>query len=221
MNKLNQNNLNPKRLLKTIGGSLLVIPTMLITSIAVALPVKPDNTHNQVPSKNPGTPNAPLNSKPGISNQPPHNRTQGKTPTNLNAAPTPNTQPLPSKPPLQPVPATEVQPPLPEERQSPSAIVTPVDGKLNIKLINATKAVITYQVIGDTDQRTLAGDSNATLRNLKMPVTLTFDRKDRGLLQVNTQATQGFLEVTLDETTNLEEDKETVRIEADGKVFIN
>jgi len=52
----------------------------------------------------------------------------------------------------QPAPASEIQAPLPEEQQAPSAM--PVNGKINIKLMNATNAVVTYQVIGDTNQRT-------------------------------------------------------------------
>jgi len=39
----------------------------------------------------------------------------------------------------------------------------PVNGKINIKLMNATNAVVTYQVIGDTNQRTLAGGLDVTL----------------------------------------------------------
>jgi hypothetical protein len=81
---------------------------------------------------------------------------------------------------------------------------------------------VTYQVVGDTDQRTLAGDSDVTLQNIETPVTVTFVREDKGLLKVTPQAaSEGLLEVTLDETTNLDEGKGTMRVQQDGQVFLN
>jgi len=98
-------------------------------------------------------------------------------------------------------------------------MVMPVNGKINIKLMNATNAVVTYQVIGDTNQRTLAGGLDVTLQNIKTPLTVTFVREvDSSLLS---SQSQGLLEVTLDESTNLDEDQDTVRVEKGGTVFIN
>jgi len=143
--------------------------------------------------------------------------TDGVAPTTPDGQPSPNTSPT-----MEPAPGSTIQPPLPEQQQAPSMMVTPVDGKINIKLINATNAVVTYQVVGDTNQRTLTGDSDVTLQNLETPVTVTFVRQDRGLLKVSPQASSsGLLEVTLDETTNLDEGKSTMRIEKGGAVFIN
>jgi len=87
---------------------------------------------------------------------------------------------------------------------------------INIKLMNATNAVVTYQVI--TNQRTLAGGLDVTLQNIKTPLTVTFVREDKGLLKVSPKASQGLLEVTLDESTNLDEDQDTVRVEKGGTV---
>jgi len=39
--------------------------------------------------------------------------------------------------------------------------------------MNATNTVVNYQVIGDTNQRTLAGGSDITLQNIATPVTVT------------------------------------------------
>jgi len=85
----------------------------------------------------------------------------------------------------QPAPASEIQ--APEEQQAPSAMVMPVNGKINIKLMNATNAVVTYQVIGDTNQRTLAGGLDVTLQNIKTPLTVTFVRGQRALRLVQKQ----------------------------------
>ena len=140
----------------------------------------------------------PLNPRPSIFNEAPYNRSPGGEPT---------TEPV-------------LQPP-PEEQQPPSAIVMPVNGKINIKLMNATNTVVNYQVIGDTNQRTLAGGTDVTLQNIATPVTVTCVREDNGLLKVIPTASQGLLEVMLDETTSLDEDQHTIRVEQSGGVLIN
>ncbi len=121
-------------------------------------------------------------------------------------------------------PAVSVpQPPLPSQRQTASTQVALADGKVNIRLVNETGADITYQVIGDTQPRMLQGKSNVMLQGLNAPTTLTLYRKDRGLLQVVPQATStpGMLEVKLDETTDQNMNKGSVRVQEDGTVFVN
>lgn len=238
---MNKNYQNQKRanLFSIVFRSLLIAPVMFTSSIALAMPqmkteqltqVNPDGT-NQAPSNPTGT-SSPLNPRPSIFNEPPYNRSRNTLPSDSNAAPT--TQPPdPGVAPTTPdaerspnIPTTtepgSVQPPLPESQQAPSALVTPVDGKLNIKLINATNAVVNYQVVGDTNQRTLTGDTDVTLQNIATPVTVTFERQDRGLLKVTPTATSaGLLEVILDETTSLDQGKGTIRVEKGGAVFVN
>lgn len=118
--------------------------------------------------------------------------------------------------------ATPITPPLPEQIQSPSATVLPVNGTVNVKLVNQASTTVTYQVIGDTKPRTLSGRSDVTLEGLQTPVTITFDRPDRGLLLVVPQASdQGMLEVTLIETNNLGNDTTAMTIQKNGNVFLN
>lgn len=114
------------------------------------------------------------------------------------------------------------QPPLPEQQQAPKLSVRPVNGQIQMKLMNRTAAPITYQVIGEMKPRTLAGKSEVTLLNLETPVTLTFQRQDRGLLNVQPQTTEpGNLEVTFTETTELGIDKNAIVVEETGTVFLN
>jgi hypothetical protein len=247
MDKHSQKSRKQAGLLKATSRSLLIgLPAMFAASVALAMPrmatdkqlpqVEPNpDTPNQAPSTPSSTSTSPLNPRPSIFNEPPYNRSEGTSPTDSNAAPTvertpgnltpttPDAQPSPNtSPTMEPAPGSTIQPPLPEQQQAPNMMVTPVDGKINIKLINTTNAVVTYQVVGDTNQRTLTGDSDVTLQNLETPVTVTFVRQDRGLLKVSPQASSsGLLEVTLDETTNLDEGKSTMRIEKGGAVFIN
>lgn len=204
-------------LVETMCASLLVLPAIFTTaSVVLARPlIEADKHLSQVPSSDrsnqapSNTSTSPLNPRPSIFNEPPYNRSQSTSPTDSNAAPTTESTP------------GAITPPLPEQ-QTPSAIATPVDGKINIKLINTINAVVSYQVIGDTNQRFLSGDSNVTLQNIKTPVTVTLSRQDNGLLKVSPQATlEGLLEVTLDEATSLNEDISTMIVQQDGKVLLN
>jgi hypothetical protein len=113
--------------------------------------------------------------------------------------------------------------PLPEQRQAPSARIALNNGRVNVRLVNETGADVTYQVIGDTAPRSLGGKSNVMLQGLSAPTTVTFQRRDGGLLSVNIQPSSqtGMLEVTLDETTDLRIDTKALRIENNGSVFLN
>ena len=126
--------------------------------------------------------------------------------------------PRESAPPL----TDPVAPPLPEQQKPPVAKVVPVDGKVNVKLVNQTYTNITYQAVGDTKPRTLAGRSDVTLKDLKTPVNITFQRPDRGLLRVSPQSPEaGLLEVSLVEATNLSADSIAMTIQENGDVLLN
>ncbi|MEA5552974.1 hypothetical protein VB713_18680 [Anabaena cylindrica UHCC 0172] len=113
--------------------------------------------------------------------------------------------------------------PAPEQRQQPNARMALANGKANIMLINDTGADVTYQVIGDTAQRILSGKTSTNLRGLSTPVTVTFQRQDKGLLMVTPKVNEdkGTLEVTLAETTDVNQDNSAMRIQANGSVFLN
>lgn len=233
MNKHSQKS-RKQAIVKATNRTLLInLPAIFIASIALATPgMETDKQMSQV-NPNSGTSTSPLNSRPTIFDAPPYKRSQRTSNTNSNIAPTTEPTPdgvtpttptneLPDTPTMEPTPGSILQPPLPEEQQAPKAVVTPIDGKVNIKLINATKAAVTYQVVGDTEQRTLTGDADVTLQDIKTPVTVTFVREDGGLLKVNPQAASaGLLEVTLDETTSLDESDSAMQVQQTGIVLLN
>lgn len=116
-----------------------------------------------------------------------------------------------------------IQPPLPSAQESPVAMVLPVDNQVTIRLMNDTNAPVTYQVIGDTEERTLYGSGEVSLQNLPTPITLTFVRSDGGLLEVQPQFTSnnGVLELRLDEATSLDGDTAALMIDEQGRIFMN
>ena len=105
----------------------------------------------------------------------------------------------------------------------PSARVTPSEGMIVIKLVNTTNAVINYQIVGVTQQRTLGEQSEILLKSIQVPITLTYQRPDGGLLLVRPQATAmpGMLQVSFGATTDLATDTKSLEIQEDGKVILN
>lgn len=112
--------------------------------------------------------------------------------------------------------------PLPEQQQGAMMRVMPVNGELNVKLINETGSPVTYQIVEDTKPRFLSRDGEVSLTKLKMPLTLTFHQPNGGLLSVNSQAVSdpGVLEVRLDKARNLSADKNVLVVEESGLVFV-
>ncbi|MBD2744938.1 hypothetical protein [Coleofasciculus sp. FACHB-1120] len=205
MNNPNRKIQKPDGLVSAICGSLLIgLPT--IPLVAFAAPVSQ------------------LNPCPGIYYAEPFNSThlapQGCPP---NAAVrqfgvrglTPN-RTLPPAP-------TSVTPPLPENRSDAIATVMPMDGKVHVKLKNNTNAIVSYEAIGHTQRRFLADGEEIVLQDLPTPVTITTVRQDKGLLDVIPVSTSqgGMLEVSLDESTKLDDNLGALRIQRDGQVFLN
>ena len=130
--------------------------------------------------------------------------------------PTPAASPSPSG---MPSTTTDAPPRFP----MPSARVTPAEGMIVIKLVNTTNAVINYQIVGVTPQRTLGEQSEILLKSIQVPITLTYQRPDGGLLLVRPQATAmpGMLQVSFGATTELGTDTKSLEIQEDGKVILN
>jgi hypothetical protein len=107
--------------------------------------------------------------------------------------------------------------------QNAVATVSPTDGRVSVRLVNQTNAAIVYQVIGDTQLRTLAGRSEVMLQGLRTPTNVAFYRQDRGLLMVRPQGSSqnGMLDVTLQETADFAMDRTSMRIENNGAVYLN
>ncbi|NJO77201.1 MAG: hypothetical protein HC827_00900 [Cyanobacteria bacterium RM1_2_2] len=107
--------------------------------------------------------------------------------------------------------------------QIPSTSVTPTNGRVNLRFINETGSAIEYQVIGDTEYRTLAGRSEMTLERLRVPTTFTFRRADNGFLKVTLlpDSATGTVTLQVRETPNFAEDRTSVYVDQRGNVYLN
>ena len=252
MKKLNR--LKPRNggLLGTIFGGLVLVPTIPLVAVAQSSKVlnpcpriyyeEPFNSTRLTPE------NCPANAATrlirqrdnGITfNQQPSDIAGQRYPGNLGAPTTP-TQVVPSQPArlgaMSPVPyyspglgnqtnpALRSRPPLPENRSQAVAIVMPMNGNVSVRVKNNTNAIITYEAIGYTPRRVIPGGQETTLRNLPLPVTVTFTRQDNGFVQVMPMSASkgGVLEVGLNEDKNpVDNNQGVIRIQKDGKIFLN
>ena len=160
----------------------------------------PLNSLAQTPSP---TPSRVLNPKPSIFNEQLYRR--DRSPINTTE------------------PSAPLVPPLPEESSNAIATVTPINGKVSVKLKNTTNTAITYEAIKYTERRTLAAKAEVVLKDLPAPVTITLVRPDNGFIQIaaTSIANSGLLEVSLSEAQALNEQQSAIRIQNNGKVLVN
>ncbi len=120
------------------------------------------------------------------------------------------------------IPAESTVQPLPEELGQAIARVTPQAQQVNVTLTNKTNALITYEVIGQTDRRILDGGETIVLRGLSLPSTISTVRNDNGLLTFETTVDEpAQLLVTLDANPQFNEVQGVLQIQEDGEVFLN
>lgn len=108
-----------------------------------------------------------------------------------------------------------------EPERVPDGKVVPVNGKVNVRLTNKTNDRLFYQVVGQTNRRSLAENSTVALQALIVPASIGFRRQDGALLKVSLKPVgEGTVEVRLDETNDLGLDKKSLSIRNDGALFI-
>jgi hypothetical protein len=107
--------------------------------------------------------------------------------------------------------------------QIPYTSIKPINNQVNIRFINETGSAIDYQVVGDTQYRSLPGRSEMTLEKLSVPTTFTFRRADNGFLQVTLQPNSpaGTLVMRVRETPDFSVDRTSVYIDQNGQVYLN
>lgn len=106
----------------------------------------------------------------------------------------------------------------------PYTAMTPLDGRININFVNETGSAIEFEVLGDTEYRSLSGRSQMSLQGLGLPATFTFRRVDNGFLLVALHPNSpqaGTLSMRVRETANFSEDRTTVFVDELGRIYLN
>jgi hypothetical protein len=119
--------------------------------------------------------------------------------------------------------STSPQPSLnPEESRKTIAKVSPSGGRVEISLINATGTVVSYQVLGNTDERSLYADMRSNLRGLPAPANVSFYRPDRGPIDVSAKAIgPNKIQVILRRGNDPDTDHSFLTVQESGKVILN
>lgn len=73
-----------------------------------------------------------------------------------------------------------LQPPLPESRADAVTNVALVNNSFDVMVRNNTNAIVSYEVIGQTQRRYLQGGAGVMLQGVSAPATITFVRQDNG-----------------------------------------
>lgn len=118
--------------------------------------------------------------------------------------------------------AVPTSPPLPADRSDVIAFASPIDSQLAISLMNDTGATVTYEVVGDTQRRTLMMGESAMLQDIALPTTITVVRPDNGLLNISASSSEaGMLEISITPEASLDDTQGVIRMQEDGQVFVN
>ena len=108
-----------------------------------------------------------------------------------------------------------------EPERAPDGKMVPVNGKANVRLTNKTSDRVFYQVVGQTNRRSLAENATVALQALTLPASILFRRQDGALLKPSLKFVgEGTVDVTLDETNDLGLDKKSLSIRNDGALFL-
>ena len=108
-----------------------------------------------------------------------------------------------------------------EPERAPDGKIVPVNGKDNVRLTNKTNDRLFYQVVGQTNRRSLAENSTVALQALTLPASIVFRRPDGALLKPSLKPVgEGTVELRLDETNDLDLDKRSLTIRNDGALFL-
>ncbi len=102
------------------------------------------------------------------------------------------------------------------------ATVSPSSGRVDVSLVNATGTIVSYQVLGNTDERSLYADMRSNLRGLPAPANVSFYRPDRGPIVVKTKTIgPNKIEVTLSRGNGPDDDHSFLTVQESGKVILN
>jgi serine/threonine-protein kinase len=102
------------------------------------------------------------------------------------------------------------------------ATASPVNSRVDISLVNATGTLVSYQVLGNTDERYLYADMRYNLRGLPAPANVSFYRPDRGPIEIITKTiAPGKIQVTLKRGSGPEDDHSFLTVQDSGKVTLD
>jgi hypothetical protein len=107
------------------------------------------------------------------------------------------------------------------KEQMAIARVTPQFGQISMRLKNTMQTMVNYQALGETSLRSLQSGEEILLQNLPLPVTLTLNRADGGLVKVVPMSNEkeGVLGVSITEANGLSDSQLNLLVQSEGQVY--
>lgn len=122
------------------------------------------------------------------------------------------------------LPAIKVTPLMPTSvltEQRAIARVTPQSGQISMRLKNTMQTMVNFQALGETSMRSLQSGEETLLQNLPLPVTLTLNRADGGLVKVVPMSNEkeGVLGISITEANGLSDSQLNLLVQSEGQVY--
>jgi hypothetical protein len=122
------------------------------------------------------------------------------------------------------LPAITLTSPMPTSvlrEQMAIATVTPQSGQISMRLKNTMQTMVNYQALGETSMRSLQSGEETLLQNLPLPVTLTLNRADGGLVKVVPMSNEkeGVLGISITEANGLSDSQLNLLVQSEGQVY--
>lgn len=94
--------------------------------------------------------------------------------------------------------------------------------RVDIQLVNPTNAAIDYQVLGDTELRTLPAGKTIMLKNIPInrPVTVAFHRIGGGFINPQLDVQPNMIRLKLNGTGVFSLDQSAMVIEPSGRIYL-
>jgi len=107
------------------------------------------------------------------------------------------------------------------KEQMAIARVTPQSGQISMRLKNTMQTMVNYQALGETSTRSLQSGEETLLQNLPLPVTLTLNRADGGLVKVIPMSNEkeGVLGISITEANGLSDSQLNLLVQSEGQVY--
>jgi hypothetical protein len=107
------------------------------------------------------------------------------------------------------------------KEQRAIATVIPQSGQITMRLKNTMQTMVNYQALGETGMRSLQSGEEILMQNLPLPITLTLNRADGGLVKVVPMSNEreGILGIAITEANGLSDSQLNILVQSEGQVY--
>ena len=95
------------------------------------------------------------------------------------------------------------------------------DNQVDVRVINKTGAMISYEAVSSTPNRMLMANENAMLMDLPLPLNMLVTRSDEGLVDLDVSVTRnGVIEMTVLPGNSIDTTQGAMALRPNGELFV-